>query len=219
MGESMRQGAKEAVGVGVCDYRGPEGGHVQSTEFDQELAREASPECERQEAGEEEERSRRCCRDVRRESSRGRRWTDQRCHLASSSSVSTQGRLELNVTPPHIRPFGSQDYPVGEQPAPDLESNVAPTNGGGDTHVATRVQPKPVNPLEGLEEQSKLVKELGDEEVDDLLDENLVIYRGVEDDDETDHEEEEHVALREGREIVRADVKEKRSVRRCISSS
>ncbi|GAA5851288.1 hypothetical protein JCM3766R1_006052 [Sporobolomyces carnicolor] len=128
-----------------------------------------------------------------------------------SQAEDDEGQIKGAISQVPPSPFGSQDYPVGEQPAPDLESNVAPTNGGGDAHVATHAQPEPVNPLEGLEEQSKLVKELGDEEVDDLLDENLVIYRGVEDDDETDHEEEDQVALREGREIVRADVKEKRS--------
>jgi hypothetical protein len=67
--------------------------------------------------------------------------------------------------------------------------------------------------MEGLEEQSKLIKELGAEHVDELLEEEaFVIYTGVEDDCETENEEEEEKARREGREFARPDLKEKRDV-------
>jgi len=77
------------------------------------------------------------------------------------------------------------------------------------------------NPLEGLEAQSKLVKQLGDEEFDRELDEverepDSMIYTGVNDDCETENEEEEaekeKEAKKKGSEYKASRWDEKRTV-------
>ncbi|GAA5949248.1 hypothetical protein JCM3765_003343 [Sporobolomyces pararoseus] len=111
----------------------------------------------------------------------------------------------------HLKSAISQDYPSGEQP-PKVDRGSSPL-GDYDNSKSRRVSSRvgASNPLEGLEEQSKLVKELGDEEVDDLLHDEFMIYTtGGQDDCQTQQEEE---ALENGEELVEPDLREKRKDR------
>ncbi|GAA5932137.1 uncharacterized protein JCM15063_001131 [Sporobolomyces koalae] len=95
-----------------------------------------------------------------------------------------------------VSPFGSQDYPIGENPA-DREDQIEPPGQASELVQIEKTSTVPKTlplhegiALEGLEEQSELVRSLGTELVDDILDheQGYFIYEGVEDDCETENE-------------------------------
>ncbi|GAA5905344.1 type-X family DNA polymerase [Sporobolomyces salmoneus] len=132
----------------------------------------------------------------------------------AETSGESQGEEDEGVIKGAISPFGTQDYPAGERPPRDdsLRRVSSPLDGHQHQHSSEK---QTFNPLEGLEEQSKIVKKLGNAEIDGHLNnENPDIFKGVVDDNETDEEEEEVAARREGREVKKPNLKETRADRK-----